>query len=600
MTTIDLLPPDPLKLTDLTDCGGCAAKLGADLLADALSGLGAEAAGDVDSALIAGLTPPDDAAAYRVSDDLAIIGTLDFFPPLVDDPRTFGEIAATNALSDVFAMGGRVLFALSIAAFPEELPRDVLAAIFEGASAKVREAGGTLAGGHTIRDAEPKYGLAVVGAAHPDRLLRKGGARPGDVLILTKRLGTGILVSGSRQGRTAEADLAAAIEGMRTLNRAASEVLVEHRVAAATDVTGFGLLGHGLEMARASGTRYVFDADALPALDGALVTRRGRRRDGRCRAQPTLCPAGADGRRWGGRGPRHPRPRSTDQRRLARGGRPRVDRCGAPRPRPARRAKLAYRSRRGRRARRPPGLARGIMEVIPGIRRLGTNDKVGVYLIEDAGAITVVDAGMPGYFGDLQAELAEMGRTIADIRAVLLTHAHTDHIGFAERIRREHAVPIQIHEADAALAQGKVKQKNEGGGPVRLIPMLSFIGFAIRKGLIRIERIKEVSTFGDGATLDVPGAPRVIHLPGHTAGSAALHLPDRDAILVGDAFVTLNVMSGSTGPQLFPNFNADNAQAVESLGRLDAIEARFVLPGHGEPWSGGMTEALRLVRASKA
>ena len=129
--------------------------------------------------LIAGLDPPDDAAAYRVSDDLAIIGTLDFFPPLVDDPRTFGEIAAANALSDVFAMGGRVLFALSIAAFPEELPRDVLAAIFEGASSKVREAGGTLAGGHTIRDPEPKYGLAVIGAAHPDKLLRKGGAQPG-------------------------------------------------------------------------------------------------------------------------------------------------------------------------------------------------------------------------------------------------------------------------------------------------------------------------------------------------------------------------------------------------------------------------------------
>ena len=130
-----------------------------------------------DAALIAGLTPPDDAAAYRVSDDLAVIGTLDFFPPLVDDPRTFGEIAAANALSDVFAMGGRVLFALSIAAFPEELPRDVLAEIFGGASAKVREAGGTLAGGHTIRDAEPKYGLAVIGAGHPDRLLRKGGAQ---------------------------------------------------------------------------------------------------------------------------------------------------------------------------------------------------------------------------------------------------------------------------------------------------------------------------------------------------------------------------------------------------------------------------------------
>ena len=224
--------------------------------------------------LIAGLDPPDDAAAYRVSDDLAIIGTLDFFPPLVDDPRTFGEIAAANALSDVFAMGGRVLFALSIAAFPEDLPRDVLAAIFEGASSKVREAGGTLAGGHTIRDPEPKYGLAVVGAAHPDKLLRKGGARPGDSLLLTKPLGTGMLVSGNRQGRASEADLATAVDSMRTLNRAASEVLVAAGIRAATDVTGFGLLGHGLEMARASGTRFVFEAAALPALPGALDLAR--------------------------------------------------------------------------------------------------------------------------------------------------------------------------------------------------------------------------------------------------------------------------------------------------------------------------------------
>ena len=273
MTTLPTTPPDQIRLTELTECGGCAAKLGADLLADALSGLGAEAtaAGATpDAALIVGLTSPDDAAVYRVSDDLAIIGTLDFFPPLVDDPRTFGEIAAANALSDVFAMGGRVLFALSIAAFPEELPRDVMAEIFAGAAAKVREAGGTLAGGHTIRDPEPKYGLAVVGAAHPDKLLRKGGARAGDVLILTKRLGTGLLVSGSRGGRTSTDDLAGAIDQMRTLNRAASEVLVARGARAATDITGFGLLGHGLEMARASATRFVFEADALPALPGAL------------------------------------------------------------------------------------------------------------------------------------------------------------------------------------------------------------------------------------------------------------------------------------------------------------------------------------------
>ena len=273
MTALDA--STAIRLTTLTDCGGCAAKLGADLLAEALSGLGAEAAAAPDGAIIAGLDPPDDAAVYRISNDLAIIGTLDFFPPLVDDPRTFGEIAAANALSDVFAMGGRVLFALSIAAFPEELPRDVLAEIFAGASSKVREAGGTLAGGHTIRDPEPKYGLAVVGAAHPDKLLRKGGAKPGDVLLLTKRLGTCLLVSGRRQGRTSDADLATGVEGMRTLNRSAADVLVDQGTVAATDVTGFGLLGHGLEMARASGTRFVFDASALPSLPGALELARG-------------------------------------------------------------------------------------------------------------------------------------------------------------------------------------------------------------------------------------------------------------------------------------------------------------------------------------
>jgi selenide,water dikinase len=262
--------PSPIRLTDLTDCGGCAAKLGADLLGEALAGLGASH----DPALIAGLEPPDDAAAYRVSDDLAVIGTLDFFPPLVDDPVAYGEIAAANALSDVFAMGGRVLFALSIAAFPEDFPQAALAAVFEAAAAKVREAGGVLAGGHTIRDPEPKYGLAVIGAAHPDRLFRKGGARSGDVLLLTKPLGTGLLVSGRRSGGTTDAQLDAAIAQMRTLNRAASEVLAQHAIRGATDVTGFGLLGHGLEMARASGARLVFEAAALPALDGALDLAR--------------------------------------------------------------------------------------------------------------------------------------------------------------------------------------------------------------------------------------------------------------------------------------------------------------------------------------
>jgi selenide,water dikinase len=264
-----------LRLTELTTCGGCAAKLGADVLGEALAGLGIQDPGsDASTGLIAGLDPPDDAAVHLVAPGVAVIGTLDFFPPIVDDPRTFGEIAAANALSDVFAMGGRVLFALSVAAIPEDMPTSAFRAILDGAADKVREAGGILAGGHTIRDPEPKYGLAVIGVAAPDRLLRKGGARPGDVLLLTKPLGTGLLVSGRRQGLTSDADLGAAVDSMQALNRRAAEVLVEHEIRGATDVTGFGLLGHGLEMARASGTSFVFDAAALPALEGALALGR--------------------------------------------------------------------------------------------------------------------------------------------------------------------------------------------------------------------------------------------------------------------------------------------------------------------------------------
>jgi selenide,water dikinase len=269
MVTADV----PLRLTELTECGGCAAKLGADVLEEALAGLVSQSDATA-SGLLAGLYPADDAAVHVVAPDVAVIGTLDFFPPIVDDPRLYGEIAAANAMSDVFAMGGRVLFALSVAAMPEDLPAGTFRAILEGAASMVREAGGILAGGHTIKDTEPKYGLAVIGVAHPDRLLRKGGAQAGDLLILTKPLGTGLLVSGHRQGKASDADLDAAIAQMRTLNRTAAEVLVANGIRGATDITGFGLLGHGLEMARASGTRFVFDASKLPALDGAIDLAR--------------------------------------------------------------------------------------------------------------------------------------------------------------------------------------------------------------------------------------------------------------------------------------------------------------------------------------
>jgi glyoxylase-like metal-dependent hydrolase (beta-lactamase superfamily II) len=237
------------------------------------------------------------------------------------------------------------------------------------------------------------------------------------------------------------------------------------------------------------------------------------------------------------------------------------------------------------------------VEIVRGIRRVGST-KVNVYLVEEAGSVTIIDAGLPGYWGDVAAELTAMGRTLEDVRAVVLTHAHDDHIGFAERMRAERGTAIEVHEADAALARGEAKRRNEGGGTYRPVPVITFLAYAIRKGYLRTKRIAEVVTFGDGATLDVPGSPRVIHVPGHTAGSAALHLPDRGVIFVGDALVTLNVVSGSSGPQLFPNFNADNRQAVASLARFDDIDARFVLPGHGDPWTGGMADALRRVRGT--
>ena len=255
-----------VRLTDLAVSGGCAAKYSAARLEQLLQGFVPVEAED----LLVGLDPADDAAVYRLDADRALIFTLDFFPPLVDDPADYGAIAATNALNDVFAMGGTPLLALSIAAFPEELPVEMLGAILAAAAEQVRAAGGLLAGGHTIRDREPKYGLAVVGTVHPDGIWPKGGARPGDALFLTKPLGTGLVLEGHKQGLLGEAELAGAVAAMRTLNRAAADVLRPVGPNAATDVTGFGLLGHAHETASRSGVRVRIEAAALPALAGAL------------------------------------------------------------------------------------------------------------------------------------------------------------------------------------------------------------------------------------------------------------------------------------------------------------------------------------------
>jgi selenide, water dikinase len=257
---------EAVALTSLAKAGGCAAKYSAGRLETLLAGLVPADAED----LLVGLDPADDAAVYRLDDDRAIVFTVDFFPPLVDDPRTFGAIAATNALNDVFAMGGRPLLALSVAAFPEELPVEVLGDVLGGADEKVREAGAILAGGHTIRDDEPKYGLAVVGTVHPERIWPKSGAQPGDVLLLTKRLGTGIVLQAQRDGVAPVGALDAAIESMLELNLEAADVLRAFEPSAVTDVTGFGLLGHVHELASRSGVRAVLEADRLPALPGAL------------------------------------------------------------------------------------------------------------------------------------------------------------------------------------------------------------------------------------------------------------------------------------------------------------------------------------------
>ncbi len=235
------------------------------------------------------------------------------------------------------------------------------------------------------------------------------------------------------------------------------------------------------------------------------------------------------------------------------------------------------------------------MKIAPGIHRIGDNSIVNSYLVEQAGEVTIIDAGVPGYYKDITRELAAMGRTTADVRALVLTHGHTDHIGFAERLRRERRVPVSVHEMDAALARGEVPNPSKGFGPIKLGPLLGFLWFTILRGGIRTPKLQEVATFGDGATLDVPGSPRVILTPGHTPGSAALHVPSLDALFVGDAFATYAVTTGARGPRVAP-FTADAARAVESLSRLEEISADLVLPGHGEPWTDGIQEAVRLVR----
>ena len=259
-----------VKLTKLASCAGCGAKVGAGVLAKLLDGLQVRS----DPNLLVGFDKSDDASVYRVSDDLALVQTVDFFPPIADDPYTFGAIAATNALSDVYAMGGEPKLALNIMAVPADLPKEAVHQILHGGYDKVFEAGAIITGGHSILDKEPKYGLAVTGFVRPDRVLTNSGAAEGDVLLLTKPLGIGILTTAAKADLVSEGTMAYAVDLMTTLNKSARDAMVKYRVHACTDVTGFALLGHACEMAQGSGAEIHLDVASIDLIPDALEFAR--------------------------------------------------------------------------------------------------------------------------------------------------------------------------------------------------------------------------------------------------------------------------------------------------------------------------------------
>ena len=261
-----------IRLTQQVKAGGCASKLAPGTLSAVLGRLPRQN----DPKLLVGFETSDDAGVYRISDDLALVQTVDFFTPMVDDPYTYGRIAATNALSDVYAMGGRAITALSIVGFPQDGDPAVLEAILRGGLAVMTEAGCTVVGGHSVRDPEMKFGYAVTGLIDPRRVLKNTGARVGDALLFTKALGTGVISTALKQGKAEESWVAGAIDSMTTLNKAAAEVIHGggFDVGAMTDVTGFGLMGHGRELALGSGVQLRIDTAALRILPGALEAIR--------------------------------------------------------------------------------------------------------------------------------------------------------------------------------------------------------------------------------------------------------------------------------------------------------------------------------------
>ncbi len=251
-----------VRLTELAFCAGCAAKLRAEVLMDVINPFGAVFSQSDYPDLMIGLEKADDAAVYKLNDEQALVFTTDFFPPPVDDPYDYGAIAAANSISDIFAMGGKPLMALNVTALPADLPKETISEIFRGGAEKAKEAGCPIVGGHTIRDNEPKYGLAVVGMVHPDKILYKGRLKAGDRIVLTKPIGFGVTVTASKVGLAEPEDLQAVIGWMKTLNKTAAELAVDCGCRTGTDVTGFSLLGHSWELLRNSdpgiGLRYHF------------------------------------------------------------------------------------------------------------------------------------------------------------------------------------------------------------------------------------------------------------------------------------------------------------------------------------------------------
>ncbi|MRJ74914.1 MBL fold metallo-hydrolase [Aeromicrobium sp. SMF47] len=235
------------------------------------------------------------------------------------------------------------------------------------------------------------------------------------------------------------------------------------------------------------------------------------------------------------------------------------------------------------------------MELAPGLRRIG-NDVIATHLVVTDDGITLIDAGLAGQWHDLQRELDAIGRATSDIRGVVLTHGDSDHIGFAERLRRDHGVPVFIHSADAARARGEEKTK-PAIGRVKAAPLLRFLAYSLRKGGLRTRWLTEVQEIADGQVLDLPGSPEIIDLPGHSPGSVAIHVPVVSAVFVGDGLTTGHVLTGHQGPQPAP-FTDDPAAAAASLAHLEDLQVDWVVPGHGAPWHGGVPALLAAYRAA--